>query len=477
MLTLLIIYALVLIGLGALISRKVKDVDDFLVARRNLGPGLIFTTLVAANIGAGSTVGAAGLAHKFGMSAWWWVGSAGIGSLILAFTVGPKIWHLAKQYNFYTLGDYLEQRYDRRVRAIVALVLWLGTLALLSGQLIAVYRILSAVAGVGKVAGCIIGGSVVVLYFMAGGLLSSAWVNLVQLNVMLLGFLLAVPFALHRAGSWHDIAARVATRFSESGQAADFLSLTGADPSWIAGLIVLLVPSFIVSPGLLQKIYGARDARAVRLGVAGNAVCLLLFAFLPPLLGVIAFSQFPDLPHHEDALPMVMTRMLPEWLGGLALAAVLSAELSTCDAILFMLSTSLSMDLYKTYVNPRADSRVLLRVNRIAALGAGALGILLALALPSIIAALTIFYGLLVVSLAVPLIGGLYSNKPDASSVVTAIIVSILVTMIAHYFTDGRGIGWLSPQALGILTSLIIVAIGASRHSNRAASTNESGSS
>ena len=33
--------------------------------------------------------------------------------------------------------------------------------------------------------------------------------------------------------------------------------------------LALLGPSFVVSPGLLQKVYGARDARAVRIGVLG----------------------------------------------------------------------------------------------------------------------------------------------------------------------------------------------------------------
>lgn len=460
MLTLLIIYALLLMAVGAFISRRVKSADDFLVARRNLGPGLLFTTLLAANIGAGSTVGAAGLGYKFGLSAWWWVGSAGIGSLILAFTVGPKIWSLAQRFNFYTLGDYLEWRYDRRVRAVVALVLWLGTLALLAGQLLAIGFILEAVAGVGKVIGCILGGLVVVLYFMAGGLLSSAWVNLVQLVVMLVGFVVAVPVALDRAGSWSGVTSRVAAQLADSVRAADYLSGTGAGWRWILGLVILLVPSFIVSPGLLQKIYGAKGPRAVRLGVAANALGLLVFAVLPPLLGVIAFSRFPVLPHQEQALPILMTHLLPEWLGGLALAAVLSAELSTCDAILFMLSTSLSTDLYKTYVHPQADSQALLRVNRITALAAGGLGIALALALGSIIAALTIFYGLLVVSLCVPLIGGLYSTKPAATSVVVAIITSVAVTLAVHQVTEGRGFGWFSPQALGMVASLLVIAAG-----------------
>lgn len=460
MLTLLIIYAILLLAVGALIARRVQTADDFLVARRRLGPGLLFATLLAANIGAGSTVGAAGLGYTFGLSAWWWVGSAGIGSLILGVTVGPRIWRLAKQLNLYTVGDYLEHRYDRRVRVIIASVLWVGTLVLLSGQLMAISFILDAVAGVGKTVGCLVGGVVVTLYFMAGGLLSSAWVNLVQLSVMVLGFVIATVVALSGFGSWRAVTEQVSARLIDAEQVAAYLSLTGAGGSWIMRLIVLLVPAFIVSPGLLQKIYGAEGTRAVRLGVTANAVCLLLFAFIPPWMGIMARAHFPHLDHQELALPMVMARLLPHWLGGLALAAVLSAELSTCDAILFMLSTSLSTDLYKTCINPQADAQKLLRVNRIIALLAGGLGVVFALGLPSIIAALTIFYGLLVVSLCVPLVGGLYSRRPKTSPVLFAIMSAVGVTLVVYFFTEGRGTGWLAPEAWGILVSLVVVGVG-----------------
>src|SRR5438309_10947936 len=109
----LIAYAALMIGFGAIVSRRVRLSSDFFVAGRGLGSGLIFSTLLAANIGAGSTVGAAGLGYRDGMSAWWWVGSAGIGSVILALTVGPKIWRVAKEHNLLTVGDYLEFRYNR----------------------------------------------------------------------------------------------------------------------------------------------------------------------------------------------------------------------------------------------------------------------------------------------------------------------------------------------------------------------------
>ena len=129
-LALLALYSIGIIVLGLIVSRRVRGASDFLVAGRTLGPGLMFTTFLAANLGAGTTVGAASIGFELGMSAWWWVGSAGIGSLILANLVGPKIWRLAKRYDFQTLGDYLDHRYNRTVRGIIAVLLWAGTLAM-----------------------------------------------------------------------------------------------------------------------------------------------------------------------------------------------------------------------------------------------------------------------------------------------------------------------------------------------------------
>src|SRR5882757_6468744 len=141
----LLFYSVFLMALGLFISRRVKSSSDFLVAGRSLGPGKIFATFLAANIGAGSTVGATGLGYRFGLSAWWWVGSASIGTFILATLLDPRLWEIAQRYSLHTMGDFLEQRYGRSVKAVIAVLLWLGTLAILAGQLIAISWILNVV--------------------------------------------------------------------------------------------------------------------------------------------------------------------------------------------------------------------------------------------------------------------------------------------------------------------------------------------
>ncbi len=426
-LTALIIYSVVFVGVGILISRRVRKADDFFVAGRRLGPGLLATTFLAANIGAGSRVGATGLGYAFGFSAWWWVGSAAIGSFILANTVGPKIWTLAAKNGWRTVGDFLDYRYNRSVRGIIAILLWIGTLMILAGQLIAISQILEVVAGLPKWQGCLIGGVVVTAYFAAGGLLSSAWVNLIQLTVKFTGFVLAIPFGVAAAGGWRALQPAMETS-------------PGLGASGIVSYMAILVPSFIISPGLIQKLYGARDERAVRVGISWNALGLALFAFIPAILGVIAKSQYPALSNRELALPMVMTKLMPPWLGLLTLAAVFSAEISASDAILFMLSSSLSVDLYKTFLRPAAPDRDVLLAGRLAAIAGAAAGVALAIGLPSIIAALQIFYTLMAVALSAPLIVGLYSRRPTAARAVVAIMFSVAITA----FTQSSIIGILS---------------------------------
>ena len=452
----LLAYSALLIGVGAVASRRVKAAPDFLVASRRLGPGLLFATFLAANLGAGSTVGATGLGYRLGMSAWWWVGSAAIGTFVLAMLPGPRLWRIAREHSLHTLGDFLEWRYNKAVKAVIALLLCLGTLALLAAQLIAVSWILNVVMGLPKWAGCAAGAVVAIAYCSAGGLIANAFVNSVELAVTLSGFALAVPFALRGVGGWAGLVRAVS---APVGGSAALFSFTGAGLKQILAYLAILVPSFIVSPGLAQKLYGARDEGAVRLGVGLNALGQAAFAFIPAVLGLCALAAYPRLGNPELALPTVMINLLPKWLGIWALASIFSAELSAIGAILFMLSTSMAVDLYKTFLDPRISDRGLLTLNRATVAIAGVLGMLLAVSLPSVIAAVTIFYGLLAVSLFAPVMLGLYWRGATSGAALAGIVSAVGADLLARRFAGGGRLGVFSPELIGIGAAFAVMAL------------------
>jgi SSS family solute:Na+ symporter len=382
---LIVVYSAVIIGLGIWSARFVKTSRAFFVAGRSLGPGLFFASMLAANIGAGSTVGAAGLAYRDGISAWWWVGSAGLGSIVFALTIAPRLWKLARDHDFYTTGDYLEFRYGPYVRTAAVVLIAVGSLALLAGQLIAGAAILHVVTGAPRWAGALIGGTIMTAYFTAGGLLGSAWINTLQLLVMLAGFALVLPVALSAAGGLPALVGPEAPVWF-----GDITHSAGPYSGWT--LLALTGPAFIVSPGLIQKAFGARSAGAARTGILLNAVALLMFAAIPVILGMVARVTMPGITDPNAVLPTLLTHALPAWLGAIALAAVFSTEVDTCDAILFMLATSASKDIYKRFIAPGATDAQLLKFGRGAAVAGGIQGVLLAMWLDTVIGALTIFY-------------------------------------------------------------------------------------
>jgi SSS family solute:Na+ symporter len=446
-LVLLIAYSVGIVAFGLWTARFVRHSSDFFVAGRSLGPGLIFASMLAANIGAGSTVGVAGLAYRDGISAWWWSGAAGLGSLVLAFWAGPALWRLAKEQGFYTTGDFIESRYGASVRSLTSLITCVGSLAILAGQIMAGAAILNVVLGIPPWIGSLIGAGIMTIYFTAGGLLGTAWVNSVQLVIMLVGFLIALPVALNSVGGVNSL-----TGPATPPTYGDFLYTAGPGSGWT--LLFLTFPAFVISPGLIQKSYGAASERALIKGVAWNAMALLLFAFIPTLFGMIARQASPGITNPNLVLPTVLLEQLPAWLGALALAAVFSTEVDTCDAVLFMVSTTLSRDIYQRHFDPGADDHRLLFVARASAVVAGIAGVLLSIYLETVTQALVIFYSLLGVTFFVPVLGALLSRRAGPPDALAAVITGVTTLLIVGFALPTRP-AWLDPSLSGITVAAI----------------------
>ena len=137
----------------------------------------------------------------------------------------------------------------------------------------------------------------------------------------------------------------------------------------------------------------------------------------------------------------------------MGLAAVFSAEVSTCDAILFMLATSLSQDLYRQFINPGADDRTILTVARLAAIAGGVLGVLLAIQLPTVLGALSIFYTLLGVSLFVPVMAGLYSRRVGTAETLAAIVAGVSFVLAVQLSGQAGRAVWTNPNVGGLIAA------------------------
>lgn len=436
LLILLLLYSAGLIALGAWIGRSVRKSEDFFVGGRSLGAGLIFGTFAAANIGAASTVNATGLAYHHGLAAWWWNGAAGIGTLILAFWVGPRIWRLASAQGYLTVGDFLDDHFGRSVRLVATGVIWFGSLSIFAAQIIGAAAVLSVAGNVPFHTGALLSVAAMTAYFAVGGLLSSAWVNRIQLMVILAGFALAVPYAVGSAGGVKAVAT--------AAPGTSFWFGVSAAAGW--PLLLLVAPNFFLSPGLLQRAFAAKDEAALRKGVGWCGVLLVLFAFVPVALGMSARLLLPDLGDAplQQILPALLATAVPPAVGALALAAVFSAEISSADAVLYMLSTSGARDIYRGVLKPNATDAELLLAARVIAVIGGIGGFILVFYYESIYQALGAFYSVVGVTLLAPVLGGLFLPRGGRVAAMSSILVGLVVLYgLPYLVTPG---GWLTPS-------------------------------
>ena len=170
-------------------------------------------------------------------------------------------------------------------------------------------------------------------------------------------------------------------------------------------------------------------------------------------LGLTARVLFPGIEARDEVLPTLLLHGLPVWLGALALAAVFSAEVGACEAILFMLSTSLSQDLYKRIDQSSGDARTGAARSRASRRSQAASR---ACCSPSSLSArsstaLSVFYSIIGATLLVPVVGGLFVREARTRDALASIAAGMIVFLAIRFGTDRAG--WSNPNLWGLVAS------------------------
>ena len=133
-------YLFSMVILGELYAKyKIKGLEDYLVAGRTQGVLITTGTLVATVIGAGSAIGASGVAFYAGISASWYLLSASVGLVLLAFTFAP----VARRMSIYTVPQFIENRYGAVAGSIAIVLGIVGLIMFLSAQIFAMGVLIS----------------------------------------------------------------------------------------------------------------------------------------------------------------------------------------------------------------------------------------------------------------------------------------------------------------------------------------------
>ncbi len=355
-------YLGIMLFIGYYSSKKITKSDDFMVAGRRLGPLMMAGTLAATEIGGGSSLGVVEKAFgDWGMSAIWYVLTMTVTFFVLSI-FAPNIRNAMVK----TVPEYFRRRYGKPSGLLTAIIMLLPLIGLTAIQFIASSVILSVMTGWSYVASLIVVVIVVTFYSVLGGLWSVTLTDVVQMFLIVFGLIIAVPYALQAGGGWDKIMSAVPV---------EKMSLTkGIGWKSIISLTIMYIASFAVGQEAVQRYYAAKDGKAARRGSIYAGLIYLLFAFVPAILGIIAYSMTQTGIIEKGViiargtryvLPILAVKVMPSWLVGIVFAALISATMSSADSDLLAAGSIFSNDIYAKYIRKDADDKEILNVTRI----------------------------------------------------------------------------------------------------------------
>lgn len=378
--------------IGAYSARQASGLEEFHLAGRKVSYAMLTSTLCATIVGASATVGMAGLGFKEGLTGAWWLLSGTVGLLFLALFFAEKV----RATNCYTLPELIGTFYGERVRMAASLLIIVSWLGVISGQIIASGKILSALFGGSEQIFMAASAIVFILYTVQGGQHSVVRTDMIQFIIILSGVMLLLSRTLDATGLTFL-------------KAQSFPVSPTRDTVGVLSLILVVGSTYVIGPDIYSRIFLAKNPETARRSILISAIILIPLAFAITTLGISAKILFPAI-QPEQALPVLMTSMLSPLEMGIVGSALLAAFMSSAATPLMTATTTMALDLYRK-ARPSSGVPELMAISRIGALLIGLAALAIAMTSPGIIAIILSVYTIFTGGMLMPVVAGFYKDK------------------------------------------------------------------
>ncbi|PKM76457.1 MAG: sodium:solute symporter [Firmicutes bacterium HGW-Firmicutes-15] len=442
----------IMIGTGLYAGSQVKSSADYSGGSRKAGPALVTGTIMGTLVGGASTIGTAQLAFQFGWCAWWFTLGAGLGCAVLGWGMLKPLYTSNKE----TIPQFLVGTYGNSIGPLTSVSSAIGMFFSVMSQGISAVALITSVFHISPLLAVFVGFALVLTYVLAGGLLGTgmsgvAKLILLYLTVIVTGVLAFAMFGgnsgVHQAFPakypWYSLVAR------------------GFSKDVAAGVSLLI--GVISTQTYIQAVLSAKSLGAARKGA-------LYSAFLIPPIGVggiyvglfmkANIALFPGLTSAQ-VLPTFVMTYLPGWVAGMIMAILLIATIGTWAGLSLGIATMMTRDIYQRFINPKADSKKTLLMQRVFIVAVGLLavyfvsgnagGLILGFSFLSM--------GLRGCTIVLPLMGALFFHKFVTPAGGMAAAVCGPLANIYWALVYPKGMDPLYPGILAAFIAIVIVSL------------------
>jgi len=395
----LIVYALVLVGLGIYSFLKIKTPSDYFLAGKKPGVWQISGSLLATILGGSAVLGTIGLSESQSWASAWYILAASLG-LFGLLPIVNKVYTRGK----FTLPELIGQYYGESARKVTSLIIPVAWVGVVAAQIIAGAQILVSFFNVDYSMGVFLTGTIFIIYTYIGGQVSIMKTDLFQSFFILGGVVLTailIPSSKMQA----------LPSFTSVFPFNDHFS-----PFDLFILILTFSSTFVVGPDIYSRVFCSKDSKTALRSVLVVALILIPFGFVLSYVGIYS-AMFHSGAENSSNLVNLANSILPEWATGVLVAALISAVLSTAATTLLTSSMILSELFQKDINNQQSFQRAKLLIVII-----GILSMIISLKITSIVSSLLLALSFYSGAFIIPMIAALFNFRYNENLGIVAML-------------------------------------------------------
>ncbi|QXZ09934.1 sodium:solute symporter family protein [Comamonas sp. Y33R10-2] len=432
LLSLVIVYLLLTIGIGLWAAKRVKNTADFAIAGRHLPLYMIITTTFATWFGSELVLGVPAKFIEGGLQA---LVEDPFGAGMCLILVGAFFAAKLYRMNLLTISDYYRARYGRFIEVVCSIIIMISYLGWVSAQVTALGLVFNLLSG-GSISipmGMTIGLLSVLIYTLFGGMWSIAVTDFVQMIILVGGLLTLAFFAGDMAGG----AGKVIDLATSRDLFKFFPEPSFHEIVFFIGAAVTMMLGSIPQQDIFQRVMSADSEKSAVRGTIIGGACYVIFAFVPMFLVVSALIIMPNeakvllAEDPQKVLPTLVMDKMPFVMQVLFFGALLSAIKSCASATLLAPSVTFTENIWRQF-RPFTTDKNNLKTMRISVLVFSACVLAYSIAMQGtpIYELVASAYQVPLVGAFVPLVFGMFWKRATTQGAIGAVTLGIGVWLI-----------------------------------------------
>lgn len=452
-----VIYLIMLVGIGLYFYKKTSSIEGFLLGDRGLGSWVTAFSAQASDMSGWLLMGLPGAIYLGGMPEVWIGIGLCVGTILNWKFVAARLRTYTEKTDSLTLSTFFERRFKDptgAIRVISALIILIFFTIYSSSGMVASGKLFQMMFGIDYTTAVLIGALVIVAYTFLGGFLAVCWTDLIQGILMIIAIVVVPILAMSHLGSMQptlDAMAAQGLSMNLLGGGISVMAIISA-ASWGLG--------YFGQPHILVRFMGIKSIKELPKSMTIAIVWVIIALTGAIFVALLSIPLFPGLTDgaQETVFMLMIRKFFPPWIGGIFLAAIMAAIMSTIDSQLLVSSSALTEDLARIFFKKELTEKQSVNLGRLSVIIIAVIALFMALVPNSTVMGLVSYaWGGFGAAFGPLVLFGLYSKKTSWKAALSGMIVGTLTVIIWKQTGLGSTLYEIVPGfLLNVITILIV---------------------